>query len=67
MTAYMARQKKPTLARSVRFLEEIAEILDNYADDQMISSNAAVNKLVKERLEQLGYKVKSKSNTENQA
>jgi hypothetical protein len=53
--AYMARQKKPTTARSTRFLPEIAEAIDKYADDQMLSSNAAVNKLLKEKLTNLGY------------
>ncbi len=53
--AYMARQKKPTTTRSTRFLSEIAEAVDNYADDQMLSSNAAVNKLLKEKLTNLGY------------
>ncbi|MDZ7960218.1 MAG: hypothetical protein RMY34_20435 [Aulosira sp. DedQUE10] len=53
--ADMPRQKKPTTTRSTRFLSEIAEALDKYADDQMLSSNAAVNKLLKERLTELGY------------
>jgi len=51
----MARQKKPTTARSVRLLEDIAEALDNYADDQLISSNAAINKLLRDQLVDLGY------------
>jgi hypothetical protein len=62
MTSYMPRQKKPTTARSVRLLDEIVALLDAYADEQMISSNAAVNKLVKERLAQLGYEVKAVNN-----
>lgn len=52
---YMARQKKPTTVRSTRFFEEIADAVDKYADDQMLSSNAAVNKLLRERLVDLGY------------
>lgn len=51
----MARPKKPTLQRTTRYLEEIVEALDRYADDQMLSSNAAVNKLLKEKLTELGY------------
>jgi hypothetical protein len=51
----MARQKKPTTNRTTRYLNEIVEALDKYAEDQMISSNAAVNKLLKERLTELGY------------
>jgi hypothetical protein len=51
----MARQKKPTTNRTTRYLDEIVEALDKYAEDQMISSNAAVNKLLKDRLTELGY------------
>ncbi|BAZ83691.1 hypothetical protein PN497_09220 [Sphaerospermopsis kisseleviana CS-549] len=54
-TAYMPRQKRPTTARSIRLIEEIATAVDNYADDQLISSNAAVNKLLRDRLADLGY------------
>lgn len=54
-TAYMPRQKRPTTARSIRLIEEIANAVDKYADDQLISSNAAVNKLLKDRLTDLGY------------
>jgi len=54
-TSYMPRQKKPTTNRSLRLLDDIAEALNNYADDQMLSNNAAVNKLLKEKLIQLGY------------
>jgi hypothetical protein len=53
--AYMPRQKKPTTARSTRLLEDIAEALDRFAEDQMLSSNAAVNRLIKEKLIDYGY------------
>jgi hypothetical protein len=55
MLNFMARQKKPTTNRTTRYLNEIVDALDKYAEDQMISSNAAVNKLLKERLTELGY------------
>ncbi|MHC5929339.1 hypothetical protein [Nostoc sp.] len=55
MITFMARQKKPTTNRTTRYLNEIVEALDKYAEDQMISSNAAVNKLLKDRLTELGY------------
>jgi hypothetical protein len=51
----MTRQRKPTTNRTTRYLSEIVEPLDKYAEDQLISSNAAVNKLLKERLTGLGY------------
>jgi len=54
-TAYMPRQKRPTTARSIRLIDEIAVAVDNYADDQLISSNSAVNKLLRDRLTDLGY------------
>lgn len=54
-TVYMARQKRLTTARSIRLIDEIAAAVDNFADDQLISSNAAVNKLLKDRLSELGY------------
>ena len=51
----MARQKRPTTARSIRLIDEIASAVDTFADDQLISSNAAVNKLLRDRLSELGY------------
>lgn len=51
----MPRQKRPTTARSIRLIDEIAAAVDNFADDQLISSNAAVNKLLRDRLSELGY------------
>jgi hypothetical protein len=62
-TAYMPRQKRPTTARSIRLIDEIATAVDNYADDQLISSNAAVNKLLRDRLSDLGYITDDKNKT----
>ena len=62
-TIYMARQKRPTTARSIRLIDEIATAVDNYADDQLISSNAAVNKLLRDRLSDLGYITDDKNKT----
>ena len=52
---YMVRRKRETITKSIRFLSEISEALDRYADDQLISINAAVNKLLKEKLGEVGY------------
>jgi hypothetical protein len=52
---YMPRKQQKTVNRTVRLLEEVAEGLDRFADDQLISANAAVNKLIKERLAEYGY------------
>ena len=49
------RQKKPTVNRSLRLLDEVAEALENYSDEQMLSNNAAVNKLLRDKLIELGY------------
>lgn len=54
-STYMARQKKETTTRSTRLLVDIAEALDKFADKEMISSNAAINKLLKEKLREMGY------------
>lgn len=53
--ACMPRQKRPTTAKSLRLLEDIAEALDRYADEQLISTNAAINKLLRDKLSELGY------------
>jgi ribosomal protein S20 len=52
---YMPRQKQPTTTRSIRLIEEVASAVDTYADKELISSNAAVNKLLRDRLIELGY------------
>lgn len=51
----MPRQKRETVARSTRLVTEISEALDKYADDQLISQNAALNQLLKEILTTKGY------------
>jgi hypothetical protein len=55
ITKYMARQKQPTTTRSIRLIDEIAKAVDDYADRELISSNAAVNKLLRDRLIEIGY------------
>jgi hypothetical protein len=52
---YMPRQKKPTVNRSLRLLDEVAEALEVYSNEQMLSNNAAVNKLLRDKLIELGY------------
>ncbi len=53
--SYMARRKRETVAKSIRFISEISDAIDKYSDDQLISINAAVNKLLKEKLTDIGY------------
>lgn len=53
--SYMPRQKRETVTRSTRLITEISEALDKYADDQLISQNAALNQLLKEILTSKGY------------
>lgn len=65
-TSYMARTKKVTTARSLRLIEEIAEAVDEYADDQLISSNAAVNVLLRDQLASLGYIPTKKAKQSNE-
>ncbi|MGI2907668.1 hypothetical protein [Tolypothrix sp. VBCCA 56010] len=57
MTSYMARQKKSTVSKTTRLISAINDALQNYADDQLISENAAINQLLKEALVQKGYAV----------
>jgi hypothetical protein len=52
----MGRQKKETINRTIRFYPEIAEMLDEYAESELISANQAINKLLREKLQELGYK-----------
>jgi hypothetical protein len=49
----MARQKKETINRTIRFYPEIVEMLDAYADKELISANQAINKLLREKLQEL--------------
>jgi len=51
----MARQKRDTATKSIRFIAEIADAIDKYADDQLISVNSAVNQLLRDRLQEMGY------------
>jgi hypothetical protein len=51
----MARQKKETINRTIRFYPEIVEMLDTYADKELISANQAINKLLREKLRELGF------------
>ena len=52
---YMPRPKQDTKARTVRFLVEVADAVDRYADKELISANLAVNKLLMAKLAELGY------------
>lgn len=55
MISYMPRQKRAATARTIRLVDEILEALDRYAEDQMTSSNAVINKILKDKLIELGY------------
>ena len=52
---YMPRPKQETKARTVRFLVEVADALDRYAEKELISANLAVNTLLIAKLTELGY------------
>lgn len=52
---YMARQKRDTVSKTTRLIAEISEALQAYADEQLISENAAINQLLKEILIRKGY------------
>lgn len=51
----MARQKRDTVSKTTRLIADIAEAIQTYADEQLISENAAINQLLKEVLTQKGY------------
>lgn len=60
--------KKKTLAttKSVRLLQEISDAVDAYAEQELVSANAAINKLLRDALIQKGYLPDEKaSDTEN--
>ena len=52
---HMARQKRDTVSKTTRLIAEISEAIQAYADEQLISENAAINQLLKEILTQKGY------------
>lgn len=52
---YMPRPKQETKAKTIRFLVEVADALEKYAEDELISGNLAVNKLLLVKLTELGY------------
>jgi hypothetical protein len=47
---FVGRNKKETINRTIRFYPDIVEELDKYAEKEMLSSNQAINKLLKEKL-----------------
>jgi hypothetical protein len=49
----MSAKKKITINRTIRFYPEIVQMLDSYADKELISSNQAINKLLREKLQEL--------------
>ncbi len=55
MISCMPRPKQDTKARTIRFLAEVAKAVDRYAEDEMISANLAVNKLLLAKLIEIGY------------
>jgi hypothetical protein len=50
LTNYMARQKRETVTKTTRLITEINEALQTYAENNLISENAAINQLLKEAL-----------------
>jgi hypothetical protein len=57
MTVYMARQRKSTVSKTTRLITGVNDALQQYASDQLISENAAINQLLKEILTAKGYTV----------
>jgi hypothetical protein len=51
----MAKKQQETITRSVRILSDVANALDQFASDQLMSGNAAINRILKERLTEYGY------------
>ncbi|WP_026730768.1 GIY-YIG nuclease family protein [Fischerella sp. PCC 9605] len=49
------KKKRETVSKTTRLISEINEALQRYADEQLISENAAINQLLKEILTQKGY------------
>ena len=46
----MIKKKRLAKTKSVRLLQEIADAIDIYADQELISANAAINRLLRESL-----------------
>lgn len=55
MATYMARQRKNTVTKTTRLIASINDALQDYANEQLISENAAINQLLKQILVQKGY------------
>ncbi len=69
---YMPTRKRkiPTVNRTARLSEDVAGMLDLYADDQQWSANTALDTALRRYLEGLGYRekleaVKKEIETEN--
>jgi hypothetical protein len=50
------RRKSPTVNRTARLSEDVAGMLDLYADDQQWSANTALDTALRRYLEGLGYR-----------
>ncbi|WP_414553406.1 hypothetical protein [Anabaena sp. CCY 0017] len=51
----MPKKKTPATFKSLRLLQPISEALNAYAEDELISGNAAINRLLRDALIQKGY------------
>jgi predicted HicB family RNase H-like nuclease len=52
------KRKSPTINRTARLAEDVAMMLDLYAEDQQWSGNTALETALRRYLEGLGYKEK---------
>ena len=61
------RRNKAVVARTYRIYKPVSDALDIYADQQDLSSNAALNKLLKIALENVGIDYESLENSSEEA
>lgn len=61
------RRNKTVVARTYRIYKPLSDALDIYADQQDLSSNAALNKLLKIALENVGIDYESLENSSEEA
>jgi hypothetical protein len=52
------KRKKPTVSRTARLSEDVAGMLDLYAEEQQWSGNTAMDTALRRYLEGLGYREK---------
>ncbi|MBN3946403.1 MAG: hypothetical protein HWQ38_07890 [Nostoc sp. NMS7] len=51
----MPKKKPLASTKSVRLLQEISDAIDAYAEQELVSANAAINRLLRDALVQKGF------------